>query len=556
VKAVTMFLAASVAALGLNACGKSSTQGGGATTTGAQTTLTISAADGETWPCDFNPFNPNDYFFSLGTVNEELYYVDSLTSKGTPWLATSYRWSDDDRTLNWTIRQGVKFNNGDPLTAADVAYTFTLIKQHPGLDLNAISPELLSTTQTGKYGVVMHFKSPAATDFYYIADLTPIVPKAVWSHVANPSTYRDPIPVGTGPYTIQHCSPENISYLKNPHYWQPGRPKIDRVEVPAILTDTVANEDLSQGTAQWGGQFIPDIKKYYLDKNKANRTWSPPVGVNGIYINMTAPLLSNVAVRRAMAYGIDRAHVAAVGEDGEAPPGNQAGVLLPQEQGWYNTTLASKYNYGYNPAKAISTLEAAGFKRGSDGVFASPSGQKLSFTINDVGAYADAVADVQISVNELAKIGIKLTQDNLSTTAESADLTDGKFQLAFGGPPQITVDGPYGILRGLLYSPNTAPIGKAAASDFERFSSPKEDALINSLSATTNVAAEQKIVKEAEAPMLNEVPFIPLIDATAQNQYDSGFASGWPTPSDPYANPSPTTQPDEAVVLLHLIPKG
>src|ERR1700722_9969689 len=124
-----LFAAAALAAALVASSGAAVAQAGPqsarlASSSSATTTLTISAADGETWPCGFNPFNPNTYFFSLGMVYEELYYVDSLTSKLTPWLATSYKWSDNATTLTWTIRKGVTFSNGEKLTAADVAYTF------------------------------------------------------------------------------------------------------------------------------------------------------------------------------------------------------------------------------------------------------------------------------------------------------------------------------------------------------------------------------------------------------------------------------------------------
>jgi peptide/nickel transport system substrate-binding protein len=547
--------------LGAAQAGASRTAGGSGTravtAAATESTLTISAADGENWPCSFNPFNPNTYFFSLGMTNEELYYVDSLTGQTTPWLATGYSWSDGAKELTWTIRRGVKWSNGQPLTAADVAFTFGLIKKDPALDLNSIDSLLTSVTQTGAYQVEMRFDAPAATEWYYIADQVGIVPRSVWSSVKDPLTYQDADPVGTGPYLVGSCTPQNISYVRNPNYWQPGKPKFDKVEVPAILTDSVANEMLANGTAQWGGQYIPDINSYYMAKNPANRDWSPPVGVNGIYINTKAPLLSDLAVRQAMAYGVNRNLVAELGEGGEAPAANQAAVLLPAERAWYNSALAAKYDdYDYNPAKAVSILEKAGFKRGSGGIFEDPKGNQLSFTIIVVGAYSDAVADCGIFAQEMSQIGIKITEENLSTPTVSADRADGKFQLAYGGPPQITVDGPYGILRGLLYSANSAPIGKAAASDYERFSSPAEDALLNSLSSATDVAAEEQIVKQAEAPMLEDVPFLPLTDATAQNENDSAYASGWPSAQDPYANPSPTTQPDEGVVLVHLVPKG
>jgi peptide/nickel transport system substrate-binding protein len=156
----------------------------------------------------------------------------------------------------------------------------------------------------------------------------------------------------------------------------------------------------------------------------------------------------------------------------------------------------------------------------------------------------------------MSQIGIKISQENLSTPAVSADRANGKFQLAYGGPPQITLDGPFGILRGLLYSANSAPIGQAAASNFERYTSPQEDALINGLASATNVTAQEALVKQMQAPMLTDVPFLPLTEATAQNENDSAFASGWPTAANPYANPSPTTQPDEGTVLVNLVPSS
>lgn len=523
----------------------------------SNTTITISAADGETWPCSFNPFNPNTYFFSLGMVNEELYYINSLTGKMTPWLATGYRWSDNAKVLTWTIRKGVKFNNGEPLTAQDVAYTFQLIKSHPDLDLQSIDPMLESVAVTGPYQVTMRFKSPAATLFYYIADQISIVPKSIWEKVKNPLTWPDAHPVGTGAYTVSACSPQNITYSANPHFWMPGLPEIKTVQVPAIIANGTANELLENGQAQWGGQFIPDLKRAYLDRNKNYRSWSPVAGYNGVYINLTDPVLKNLPVRQAMAYGINRAQVARLAEDGEDPPANQSGVLLPNEKSWYNSSVASKYNdYAYNPAKAVSVLEKAGYKRGAGGIFMTPSGLPLSFTMITVGGYSDWVAACSIIANELRQVGIEVKVSDLSTPTYTSDTTLGKFQLAYGGPPGITIDGPFGMLRGLLYGGNTAPIGKAASSNFERYQSAHEDQLFTALNSVTTTSQAEALIKQIQVPMLEDVPFIPISDSTALNEYNAGVATGWPTAANPYANGSPTTQPDEEVVLLHLRPKG
>lgn len=520
------------------------------------TSITLSSASGEEWPCDFNPFNINDYYFSLGLVNEELYYVDPVNDKTTPWLATAYSWSNDYKTLTWTIRHGVKFSNGAPLTATDVAYTFELIKHNPSLDINSIDGNLLSADKTGTYQVTMHFKSPAVTDFYYIADQVGIVPASLWTRISKPLTYKDEAPIGTGPYTVGSCTPQSIIYVKNPNYWQPGKPKFDKVIVPAILTNAVANELLANGSAQWGGQFIPDLKSFYLSKNSGNRYWFPPYGISGIFPNLTNPLLSNLAVRQAISYGINRNQITRLGEDGQSPPSNQAGVPLPYYKSWYNSSLAAKYDYGYDPSRAIKILEHAGFKRGSNGIFVSRNGKPLSFTMITVGGYSDWVADCQLVATELRAIGIAVTNQNLSNTTYQTEISAGRYQLAFGNSPGRTLDGPLGMLRGLLYSGNSAPIGKPAVSNYERYSSPKEDALFKELDSTTDLTKAESIMKQIEVPMLTDVPFIPIFDSVIYDEYNVNFASGWPTASDPYASPGPTNQPDWEVVLLHLVPKG
>jgi len=520
------------------------------------TTLTISNESGGTWTCGFNPFNPGVNYLSVGVVYEPLFFIDSLTGKLTPWLVTTYAWSDGNKVLTWTIRKGVTFTDGSTLNAADVVYTFNLLKQNPGLDLNALWQLLSSVTPKGSDQVVIRFKKPGLSDFYYIADQTPIVPENIWSKIANPVSYADSHPVGTGPYTVKSCTPEDITYVKNPHYWQPGLPKIDRIEYPAFTSNTPANEELADGTAQWGGQFIPDIKSFYLAKSPSYHDWFPTSGDVGIFVNLTNPLLSNLAVRQAIAYGIDRHRVSTLGEYGYEPPANQTGVLVPEENSWYDSSLASKYDYRYDPSKAISTLEAAGFKRGAGGIFRSPSGKALSFSIINVGGNSDWVASVQVIASELAKVGIKLTPDNLASSTYTSELEEGKYQLAYQETLGITDEGPVNILRGLLYSPNTAPIGQAAASDYERYSSSATDAIFNQLAATTSVKREHILMDELQAVMLKNIPFVPVTEDVDWFQYNTAFASGWPSPKDPYAQPAPYNVPDWEVVLLHLKPKG
>jgi peptide/nickel transport system substrate-binding protein len=519
----------------------------------AGTSVTISNEQGGTWTCGFNPFNASLVDWSFGPVYEPLVFVDVLkNSAATPWLAKSYAWSHHNKTITFTIRSGVKWSDGTPLTAADVYFTFQLMKKYPGTDLQAVWSVLKSVTQQGNR-VVLNFKTAAVPYFYYVADQTPIVPKHIWAKIKNPVKDTIPNPVGSGPYMInaKSCSPQVMKYTKNPNYWQKGLPKIDTVYYPAYLSNTAANLDLANGTAQWGSQYIPNIKQLYLDKSKANHYWFPSLVNVSVFINLKNPILKDVAVRRAMAYAIDRSRVAKIGETGYQLPGNQTGIVTPTFESWLNKKLAKKFTY--NPAKAKSILVKAGYKL-KNGVF-EKNGKSLKFTMINIGDYSDWVASALIVQQELAKVGIKVTPGNLSSTTYDAEVYNGNYQLAYegnesGGPT------PYYELRQELYSKNSAPIGKTASSNWERYYNKNVDKLINAYAATTSSAKQHSIINQLEAAMARDIPIIPVTEGGDWYQYNTSDLAGWVTPKNAFAKPAAYEVPDWGVMLLHLRPKG
>jgi peptide/nickel transport system substrate-binding protein len=520
---------------------------------GPSGTLTISNEQGTQWNCSFNPFNPGDLGegVTMGQVYEPLAFVDTLDNgKTTPWLATSWTWSKNNTVLTFAIRPGVNFSDGTPMTAADVAYTFNLIKKDSGLDVNSVWSVLSSVTQSGN-NVVFTFKNAAVPYFYYIADQIPIVPEHVWSKISNPVTYADSSPVGTGAFTVQQCTPQNITYAANLHYWQPGEPKIAKVLYPAFTSNDPANTYLATGQAQWGSQFIPNIQAVYGSKSPNNKYWFPPIANVSLIPNLTVGGLNDVKVRQAMAYAIDRNKVANIGEYGEEPGANQNDIAAPTFSAWMDTTDAAKYNYGYNPAKAKQILEQDGYTMGSDGIMAK-GGQKLSFSVINIGGYSDWVASMSVIQSQLKAVGIQITPDNLAQNDFLNRLYSGNFQLAYyaetGGPT------PYYEFRQWLYSANSAAIGKQASSNWERYSNPQTDQLLNSYATTTSSATQHQIVDQLQQVVLSDVPYIPITEEVGWFQYNTASFTGWPSPSDPYAIPAAYAYPDMGQVLLHLAP--
>jgi len=519
--------------------------------------LTIDNESGALWQCDFNPYNGSVNCQSFGILYEPLVYDNLLNDRKTNWLASDYKWSSDSKTLTFTIRSGVKWSDGQDFSADDVVFTFGLLKQHPEADLQSDWSVLSSVTKAGSNQVVMTFQQAAVPNFYQIAGQTAIVPQHIWSSISDPGSHPIKDPVATGPFTMSNCTGQNITYKRNPNYWQKGLPYIDTVNYPAFLDNDPANAFLAAGQAQWGGQFIPNIDTYYVGKDpKNNHYWFPPIDNINIWMNTTVAPLDNKAVRQAMAYGIDRASVSQKGEFGYEPPGNQTGVLSPTFDSWIDKAQADKYGYKMDVKKAQGLLEGAGFTKGSDGIYKSSSGKRLSFSIINIASYTDWVASVQVIQDNLKQVGIEIKPNNLEATSYFDKLFTGNFQLAYGSVNTSPGPSPYYELRNSLHSATTAEVGQTAAGDYGRYKNSALDALFDQYGQVTDSAKQHDLMKQIEKIILEDVPIIPVTEGVAWYQYSTKDFAGWPTKDDPFAAPAPWNLPDWEVTLLHVFKKS
>ena len=158
----------------------------------------------------FNPFVPTQSAYGMGAtglIYEPLIQFDLASPTiNYPWLATSYAWSNGDKTITFTIRQGVKWNNGTPLTPADVAFTFDLVKANAAINSGGLT---LSSVSTSGNTVTLTFPTSQYTNLEQIAGQA-IVPKSQWNGV-NPGTFTDANPVGTGPYMLGSFTPQGFT---------------------------------------------------------------------------------------------------------------------------------------------------------------------------------------------------------------------------------------------------------------------------------------------------------------------------------------------------------
>lgn len=537
-----------------NASSSAPSSGGGGGT-GAHKkggSVTIANVGGQTWTCQFNPFNPAVNQEALGFVYEPLVFVNILKNGATtPMLASAFHWSSDKTSITFIIRKGVKWSDGKPLTADDVVYTFQLMKKHPALDLFSLwkGAGMDGISASGNK-VTMTFKKAAQPYFFNFANQVGIVPKHIWSAgeaASKPDTWADPKPVGTGPFTINTCSANNIEYVANGNYWQQGKPYLQKVEYPSYLDNNPANLDLQSGKAQWGGQYIPNIDTFYKSKSPDNHYWFPPTSNVAIFPNLdpSHKATSKLAVRQAIAAALDRQQIAKIGEGGEQQAANQTGVVTPTYNKYLDQAALQASGYAKpNPGKARSLLQSAGYS----------ASNPLKLTIITVTGYTDWDASLAVVKQQLKAVGIDLTVQDLEQQSYNHKLYTGDFDLAYyseAGPGPS----PYYELRQILYSKNSAPIGQQASSNYERYENPAVDKAIDEY-ASADPATQVKLVKQMQAAMLKDVPVIPTTESVDWYQYNTKDLAGWPTKENPYAQPAPYNMPDVEQVLTNLYSKS
>ena len=370
-------LGALIGAAGLlaAACGTSTSgSGGSASPSGV---LTISDESGALWTCGFNPFNSSVSFLDFGPVYEPLMFVDTLESgKVSPWLASSYAWSNGNKTVTFTIRNGVKWSDGKPFSAADVVFTFNELKKYPALDLNSVWSVLSSVTQQGSNQVVMNFKNAAVPYFYYIADQVPIVPAHIWSKLSNPVTFNDPDPIAHR--RIHRQVQARADHLPGEQALLAARRAEDRTGRRARVHQQRPGEHRpgyrrrhsgAPSTSRPSRRSIPTRARTTTTGSRRSRT---------SVSSSTSRTRSCPTSRCARPWPMPSTgrQVSQIGESGYEPPGNQTGIVTPTFSSWEDTSQAAQYNYTYNPTKAEQILTAAGFKKNSSGIFVSPSGQR------------------------------------------------------------------------------------------------------------------------------------------------------------------------------------
>lgn len=538
-----------VLTLMLAACGGGTTPGQSSNGT-KNSVLTVVPSPIGDFAKAFSPYSASPRYGTQGLVYETLMFFNREDGTSKPWLATSTQVSADAKTITFNLRQGVKWSDGKPFTSDDVAFTLNMLKQYPAADGSALWKTIKSVENPDANTVVVNLLSPSSPILWYLGGQTWIVPKHIFETAGDPTKFVNDNPIGTGPYTLKSMTPQLIDWVKNPNFWQPGKPEINEIRYPSFKSNTGAELVLSRGEVDWTGLFTPDINKTFVSRNpKTNHYWFPSANVVMLYLNLTKAPFNNLAVRQAISLVLDRDQMFKVAESGYEPVAHPTALVLPANQSFMSTDLASNA-FAIDTAKAQSLLEGAGYTKGSDGIYADKSGKKLEFGINVVTGWTDWVTNCQIMAKNLTDLGMKVTVNSVSFDAYFAGLQSGKYDASISwtntGPT------PYYLYYSLLGSANTAPIGQNAPSNWERWQDKQTDDLLAQFAGSTDKDTQQKALNGLQKIMVDQLPSIPLVYGATWYEYSTARFTGWPTEKDPYAMPAPYSFPDAEVVILNL----
>ena len=524
--------------------------------------LTINIEQQATWVRNFNPFSPDARLqASQGTIYEPLMIFNKATGKLVPWLATAYSWNTDNTELTFNLRPNVLWSDGQPFTAKDVLYTFDLLKGNPAL-LNNIGSILIddidSWSAPDDATIVFKFKVVHTPALYLLANQF-IVPEHIWKDVKDPVTFTNENPVGTGPFTEITKFEDQIYIIeKNPHYWQPGKPAFQGLRFPAYPGNDEANLALANGELDWAGNFVPDIEKTFVAKNPTDFHYYF-VGGDGVllYVNPNVKPFDNADVRKAISMGIDRKMVVDVAEFNYIPPLDATG-LSEEFKNWKNPEAVAAGTWtNYDPAKANSMLDAAGLKKGADGIRVGPDGKPMKYSLLSPNGWTDWNSACQIIAQNMKDLGIEITLDTPEQNTWQEEVFQGKFQWSLGWSSGGAT--PYEFYRGQMSKLTVLPIGTDANENWNRFVDPQADTLIEEFGKTSDPAAQKNIMNQLQMLFVNDAPALPLFPGPDWYEYVTTRFTGFPTKENPYApGPpwnTPVFAPNGLLILTNLQPK-
>ena len=512
-----LLVALLVAGVLLGACGtttKSSQQGTGVRPDSVEVVRLAGSQLG--YPSPF-AYNKGPGLATTFLMFDSLLWKDS-TGKLLPWLATAWEHSADGKEWTFTLRDGVKWQDGKPFTADDVAFTYDYITKGPAktaLGVIGVVP-VTEAVALAPNKVVLKLDRPYAPFEETVAGRVPIVPKHVWSTVTEPAKYRDPAAlVGTGPYTLTSFDEAagTYKYNANEAYWL-GAPYVKRVEFVPAPNELLA---LQRGEIDIASISATPTEVLAPLKNdpKYGVITAPGESTTALHFNVTKGVpFDDKRFRQAVAYAVDRNDMVKRILLGDGEPGFMGNVAASSP--WAAPDLPA---YNRDVAKAKALFDEIGLKDANgDGVRDLPTGEAFAPELLITAASAKPAELVK---EYLRDAGINLQIKSVDAAASDSAVTESRFEMALVGYGALGSDPDW--LRQRLSS-------RLQSKSFLRiqgWNNPSfEDAAAKQL-VTVDPAERLKLVHQMQRAVAEDVPVMALYLSTRTAIFNKAVFSDW-----------------------------
>lgn len=528
--------------------------------------LSVSVEQASSWIRNFNPLSPaaQARWPTLAGVYEPLLVHNSQKGDYVPWLATGFSWREGLRVLRFDLRPGVRWSDGRPFTARDVVFTFELLRRFPALDRSGVWTVIRGVRAAGELAVEFDLARPYVPVLYDLAP-QPIVPEHVWREVKDPITWANETPVATGPFTEVRVFENQVFELgRNPHYWQPGRPRLDALRFPAYPSNERANLALVFGEVDWAANFVPAVERVFVKRDPAHHRYWFPLTASTIflYANTTRAPFDDVRVRKALSLAIDRRLLVDVATYGYSRPADATGLCdayaswkdppAPTGDGGAQAPAAASW-VRHDPAAAARLLDEAGLVRGPDGWRRGKDGAPAGFDLLVVAGWSDWVRAAQVIGRNLRDAGLRVNVKTYDFGAWFERVQQGRFELSLGW--SIEGPTPYTPYRWVMSRATVKPLGEPAVSNWHRYASEAADRAFAAFEAEADPVRQRALVADLTRAFEAEAPAIPLFPGPSWSAWRDTRFEGFASAATPYSDPSPNKW-DQREVLLPLTTIG
>jgi len=490
----------------------------------------------------WNPFQPGSLANTTGTIGyvyEVLFHYDPLKGEMKPWLAESGEWTDDT-TFEVTMREGLSWSDGTPLTTEDVKFTFELGQKYSALWFSNVWNYLTGVEAVDDTRLVFTFNDPLYQEFENNLYNIPIVPKHLWENRSEEdiTVGVNEKPVGSGAYLyLTHAEDRNI-WVRNENWWGAdifGAPAPKYIVDIRTSSNNVALGMVIKGELDLSNNFLPGVAtladKGYVQTYFAGPPYMLSANTAVLFLNTTKKPMDDPAFRRALAFAIDVPSIVDVAYAQLVKAADPSG-LLPSLDKFVDKDVVAELGYSFDTAKAKQLLDEAGYKdTNGDGLVEAPDGSAIALEVTCPSGWTDWMAAIDIIATSAQEAGINIKAATPDYGAWNTALQGGTFDMTLNNWASMS-NTPW-TLYNLLFR---HPIQEQMQSgNFGRYENQEIFDAVDALAKipTSDIAGMQAACSKIQTLMLSEMPMIPLWYNGLWAQFSNSTWTNWPTENSP-----------------------